>query len=76
MMYVSIKWMIKFSSTHRCDQIDFEAEWTSKRQKNRHTFKEKCIYSLKKICDDNLYKFGDESIIDLIKADFVSDAER
>ena len=76
MMYVSIKWMIKFSSTHHCDQIDFEQDWTSKRSKNKFTSKEKCIYSLKKICDENLDKVADESIIDQIKFDFISDDER
>jgi len=68
--------MIKFSSSHRCDQLDFEDEWTNRRQKNRHTFKEKCIYSLKKICDENLDHYRDESIIDDIKTNFLKEEDK
>ena len=75
-MYVSIKWMIKFSSNHRCDQPEFESDWTSKRQRVRHTFKEKLIYSLKRQCEQNLELYKDfQNIIDGIKSNFLNNAD-
>jgi len=53
-MYADIKKMIKNSAFHKIDRPDLASIWTNRRGKNRYTFKEKCMLSLKKACDENI----------------------
>lgn len=51
--------MIKISSQHKFDRPEFESDWQIKRIKNKHTYKEKFLYSLKKLCDENLNNYNE-----------------
>ena len=53
-MYADIKKMIKNSAFHKMDRPDLISIWTNRRGKNRFTYKEKFMLSLKKACDDNI----------------------
>jgi len=46
--------MIMISSLHKFDRPEFETEWQVKRIKYKHTYKEKFLHSLKKLCDENI----------------------
>ena len=54
-MYSDIKKMIKTSSLHHCDKPDLCSEWTKSRSKQKFSFKEKFMLSLKKVCESNCY---------------------
>jgi hypothetical protein len=58
-MYSDIKKMIKNSSIHKCDKPDLSSEWSKQRQKIKHSFKDKFMLSLKKICEQN-YQMQDK----------------
>lgn len=75
-MYTDIKKMIKNSSSHNIDKPELASDWSTRRQKIKHTHQQKFMQSLRKVCDENVELQNSFDILKEIREFLISEADK